>query len=186
MKKLTLLVLITFGMMGSSATFAQSKIKLGHIDFATLYSMMPGLDSVRVVFEAYNKNVQDQFTAMQTELENKYNDYVANMETMSDIIRSTKEAEINDLRERMDSFEVTATQDLQKKEVQLTSPIIEKARKAVEEVATENGYSYIFNSTEGLLLYAQPSDDVMDMVKAKLKITKPTPSKTPQGVLPQQ
>jgi outer membrane protein len=186
MKKLTFLVLIIFGMMSSNATFAQSKIKLGHIDFATLYSMMPGLDSVRVVFEEYNKNVQDQFTAMQTELENKYNDYVANMETMSDIIRSTKEAEINDLRERMDSFEVTATQDLQQKEVELTSPIIEKARNAVEAVAKENGYSYIFNSTEGLLLYAQPSDDVMDMVKAKLGITKPTPAKSPAGVLPQQ
>jgi outer membrane protein len=86
----------------------------------------------------------------------------------------------------MDSFEVTATQDLQQKEVELTSPIIEKARNAVEAVAKENGYSYIFNSTEGLLLYAQPSDDVMDMVKAKLGITKPTPAKSPAGVLPQQ
>ncbi len=60
--------------------------------------MMPGLDSVKVVFETYNKGVQDQFAAMQTELETKYNDYVANAEGMSDIIRSTKEAEINDLR----------------------------------------------------------------------------------------
>lgn len=180
MKKFAILLLLAFGLMISGNSFAQNNTKLGHVDFATLYSMMPGLDSVRVLFENYNKNVQEQFAAMQTELENKYNDYVANMETMSDIIRSTKEAEINDLKERMDNFEVTATQDLQNKEVQLTSPIIEKARDAVEQVAKENGYKYIFNSTEGLLLYAEPSDDVMDMVKAKLKITKPTPKKPVQ------
>lgn len=177
MKKFAVLFFVTIAMMVSTSSFAQSKLKLGHIDFATLYSMMPGLDSVKVVFENYNKNVQEQFTAMQTELENKYNDYVAKMETMSDIIRSTKEAEINDLKERMDAFEVTATQDLQKKEMELTAPIIEKAKKAVEEVAKANGYTYIFNSTEGLLLYAEPTDDLMDKVKAKLKITKPTPTK---------
>ena len=78
---------------------------------------------------------------------------------------------INDLKERLDAFEVQATQDLQDKEMKLTAPIIEKARKAVEEVATENGYTYVFNSTEGLLLYATPSDDISDLVKKKLGIT---------------
>lgn len=179
MKKFVIFLLVAVGLMISTNSNAQAKVKLGHVDFATLYSMMPGLDSVRILFEDYNKNVQEQFAAMQTELENKYNDYVANMESMSDIIRSTKEAEINDLKERMDNFEVTATQDLQGKEVELTAPIIETAKKAVEEVAKENGFTYIFNSTEGLLLYANDTDNVMDLVKAKLGITMPTPDGPP-------
>ncbi len=177
MKKLLVILFIGLGIMVSSNSFAQGKIKLGHIDFATLYAMMPGLDSVKLVFENYNKGVQDQFAAMQTELETKYNDYVANAEGMSDIIRSTKEAEINDLRTRMEQFEQTATQDLQEKELELTTPIIEKAKAAVENVAKNNGYTYVFNSTEGLLLYAEPADDMMDMVKAELGITMLTPAK---------
>jgi len=112
MKKFAIFLILTIGLMVSGNTFAQNNIKLGHVDFATLYSMMPGLDSVKTIFENYNKSVQDQFMAMQSELENKYNDYVASMDGMSDIIRSTKEAEINDLKERMDAFEQTATQDL--------------------------------------------------------------------------
>jgi outer membrane protein len=112
---------------------------------------------------------------MQTELENKFMDYQANAESMSAIIKQTKEAEINDLRERMDAFEGTATQDLQDKELELTSPIIEKARAAVEKVAKENGYTYIYNSTEGLLLYATPTDDIIELVKAELGITTETP-----------
>lgn len=179
MKKLLSLIMIVSAVAFTNSTHAQSKIKLGHLDFATLYSMMPGLDSVKKVFNDYNKSVQEQYSAMQSELENKYNDYVAKMDGMSPIIKSTKEAEIQDLKDRMDQFETSATQDLQDKETELTTPIIEKAKKAVEEVAKENGYTYIFNSTEGLILYATPSDDVMDMVKAKLKITKPTPKKTP-------
>jgi outer membrane protein len=171
MKKFVSVIIVMSMIMGMSSTFAQSTIKLGHLDFATLYGMMPGLDSVRTEFENYNRSVQEQFAAMQTELENKFMDYQANAEGMSEIIRATKEAEINDLKERLDAFEVQATQDLQNKEMELTSPIIEIARKAVEDVAKEEGYTYIFNSTEGLLLYATPSDDIIELVKAKLGIS---------------
>ncbi|MBN2173219.1 MAG: OmpH family outer membrane protein [Bacteroidales bacterium] len=174
MKKLFTILFVILLFSGSNS-FAQGGNKFGHIDFAKLYSMMPGLDSVKKVFDDYNKSVQEQYAAMQTELENKFMDYQANAEGMSAIIRQTKEAEINDLRERLDAFETQATQDLQSKEAELTSPIIEMAKKAVEDVAKESGYTYIFNSTEGLLLYAKPSDDIMDLVKAKLKITKSTP-----------
>ena len=171
MKKFVSLLVVLFLITGISSSFAQSNKKLGHVDFAALYGMMPGLDSVRAQFEDYNKSVQEQFAAMQTELENKFMDYQANVDGMSEIIRATKEAEINDLKERLDAFEIQATQDLQNKEMELTSPIIEEARKAVEEVAKEKGYTYVFNSTEGLLLYATPSDDISDLVKVKLGIT---------------
>ena len=170
MKKFVSVIVIVFLFTGFASSYAQT-IKLGHLDFAALYGLMPGLDSVRVQFEDYNKTVQEQFAAMQTELENKFMDYQANVDGMSEIIRATKEAEINDLKERLDAFEVQATQDLQNKEMELTAPIIETARKAVEEVAKENGYTYVFNSTEGLLLYAIPSDDISDIVKTKLGIT---------------
>ncbi len=171
MKKLISVVLIILAFGISTNTNAQSKIKLGHLDFAALYSLMPGLDSVKKVFEAYNQSVQEQYAAMQTELENKFMDYQANAESMSAIIKQTKEAEINDLRERMDAFELSATQDLQDKEMELTSPIIEKARAAVEKVAVNNGYTYVYNSTEGLLLYATPTDNIIELVKAELGIS---------------
>lgn len=170
MKKFVSVIVVLFLFAGISNSFAQSNLKFGHLDFAALYGEMPGLDSVRIEFENYNKSIQEQFAAMQTELENKFMDYQANVESMSEIIRATKEAEINDLKERLDAFEVQATQDLQNKEMELTAPIIETARKAVEEVAKENGYTYVFNSTEGLLLYATPSDDISKLVKAKLGI----------------
>jgi outer membrane protein len=114
---------------------------------------------------------------MQTELENKFMDYQANATGMSEIIRTTKEAEINDLKERLDAFESKAAQDLQAKESELTAPIIERAKKAVQDVAKENSYTYIFNSSEGLLLYAEPMDDVTALVKSKLGIKDKAPDK---------
>ncbi len=144
--------------------------KFGHIDFAKLYSIMPGQDTAQSAYEKYAKNLQMQMQTMQGELESKFMDYQANMATMSDIIKQTKEKEIQDLQARIEAFNVSATEDLQAKEAQLTKPLIDRARKAVQDVAKANGYTYVFNGAEGLLLYAEPADDIMPLVKKKLGI----------------
>lgn len=153
----------------TNMTYAQTE-KFGHLDFAELYTAMPGLDSVRALYEEYALSVQNQFNAMQTELESKVIDYQSNQASMSSIIRQTKEKEIQDLQGRMEAFQISAQQDLQGKEAELTEPIIEEAEAAVKEVAKENGYTYIFNTSGGMVLFADPGDNVIDMVKAKLGI----------------
>ena len=149
---------------------AQKALKFGHLDFAELYSSMPGQDSVKQIYNDYAKSLKTTLEQMQNELQNKYADYQSNIATMSNIIKQTKEKEMQDLQNRMEEFNAQAQKDLQAKEAELTNPLIEKAQNAVKEVAKENGYSYIFNSTGGLLLYAQPSDDIMPLVKKKLGI----------------
>lgn len=144
--------------------------KFGHIDFAKLYSQMPGLDSVQIKYKDYAEQLRKQIGVMQTELENKYADYQASAANMSPIIKQTKEKEMSDLNERIQAFNAQAQQDLAAKETELTTPLIEKARKAITDVAKEHGYAYVFNSAEGLLLYAQDSDDVTALVKKKLGI----------------
>lgn len=147
---------------------AQKAQKFGHINFAQLYEQMPGQDSIRKEFTAFQEQLQGQFQAMQTEYENKLAEYQNNQATLSTIIKQTKEKEIVDLQRRIQEFQQTAQEELQNKEGELTAPIIEKARNAVRDVAKENGYTFIFNSTEGLLLYTEPADDIMALVKKKL------------------
>jgi len=151
-------------------TNAQVKPKFGHVDFAKLYSLMPGQDSAQVAYQEFAQALKSTLDAMQAELESKYQDYQTNVATMSEIIRTTKEKEIQDLQGRIEEFQVSAQQELQNKEGELTKPIIDKASAAVKAIAEENGYTYIFNSSEGLLLYSDPGDDVLPLVKKKLGI----------------
>jgi len=164
--KLFVIVALLFAVSGNAE--AQNKAKFGHINFAELYSMIPGQDTVKIIYETYAKDIQNQFQVMQSEYESKLGAYQQNSATMSDIIRETKEKEIMDLQSRIEAFQYSAQEKLTNKENMLTAPLIEKARKAVETVATANGYTYILNSTEGLLLYADPSDDIMPLVKKQL------------------
>jgi len=75
-----------------------------------------------------------------------------------------------DLSNRIEAFQSSAQEDLQKKEQELLQPIIDLAKKAIEEVAKEQGYTYILDTAYGIVLFADPSDDIMPLVKKKLNL----------------
>ena len=78
--------------------------------------------------------------------------------------------EITGLEQRIQSFQQNAQQALQAKEQELLEPILAKAREAIEEVAKEGGYTYIFDRSLGTILFAKESENIIDKVKKKLNL----------------
>ena len=167
MKK-TLLLLVVALMACSTTMFAQKPVKLGHINSSDLMQIMPGKDSAQAVFQREMEALDTQLKAMQEELQKKYNDYMEKQSQMSDLIRQTKEQEIRDLGTRIESYQQNAQTKLQEKEKELLHPIIDRAKQAIADVAKENGYTYVFDTSVGALLYQQDSDDIFPLVKKKL------------------
>ena len=171
MKKLAKLFAIVAFIIGCSfASHAQNPVKIGHIDFNTLLAAMPGIDSVKIKLQTYQKTLTDQMDAMKAEFESKYLDYQSQSSSMSDLIKQTKEKELSDLQGWIDAFQQKAQQDLQAKQQELVAPFIEKAKTAIKEVAKENKFTYILNAIEDVVIYKDETDDVMPMVKKKLGI----------------
>jgi len=171
MKKLAKFFAIIVLIIGCSfASHAQNPIKIGHIDFNTLLAAMPGIDSVKIKLQSYQKTLTDQMDAMKAEFESKYLDYQSQASSMSDLIKQTKEKELSDLQGRIDAFQQKASTDLQAKQQELVAPFIEKAKTAIKEVAKENKYTYVLNAIEDVVIYKDEADNVMPLVKKKLGI----------------
>lgn len=171
MKKAIVLFAVLALMIGSSMETAAQTQKIGYVDFNALIQAMPGIDSVKTSLQNYQQSLTDQMDQMRTEFENKYLDYQSQAATMSELIKQTKEKELTDLQARIDAFQQKAAQDLQAKQEELLKPVIDKARAAVKEVAKENKYTYVINNIEDVVLFAEPADDVLPLVKKKLGIT---------------
>lgn len=152
------------------ASMAQKNVKLGHINSNELMQIMPGRDSAQAAFQREVEDLQATLKTMQDELETRYNEYRAKESQMSDLIKQTKQRELQDMGARMEEFQKNAQQQLQDREQELLKPIIDRAKKAIEEVGKERGYTYIFDSGVGALLYQQDSEDIMPFVKAKLNL----------------
>jgi outer membrane protein len=171
MKKLSrITAVVALFLIFSAAGQAQNPLKIGYIDFNALITAMPGIDSVKIKLQKYQQTLTDQLDAMRTEFENKYVDYQSQAAGMSDLIKQTKEKELSDLQTRIDAFQQKAQQDLQAKQQELLQPIIDKAKEAIREVAREGKYTYVINNIEDVVLYSEPADDVMLLVKKKLGI----------------
>ena len=168
MKNITKLLLVVC-LLASGSLMAQTKLKIGHIDSNKLLSIMPEKDQVQVTLESHAKEIENTLAAMQDEFEKKYQDYLAKADSLTDLIKQTKEAELQDLQQRIQTFQMSAQQDYQTTERELFQPIIDKAKNAIDEVAKENGYTYVIDSGSGALIYfSDTSDDLFDLVKAKL------------------
>jgi outer membrane protein len=107
---------------------------------------------------------------MQKELNDKNVEYQNNEKTYTDLIKQTKQKELQDINQRLQSFQQQAQADFQKKNVELMKPINEKAKKAIAKVAKAKGYKIVLDTTLGGVLYYEPTDDIFLLVKAELGI----------------
>lgn len=150
-----------------SLTLAKSQ-KIAHISLDSLVSVMPETKIAKDAAQAYYKGIENESISMQTELETKYQKYMQDEATMSEVIKKNKQEELNQLQRRIEDFKMQAQQDYQKKSAELTAPIMEKAKKGIEAAAKEGGYKYVLDTSVGNVLYSEPSDDIFAAVKKKL------------------
>lgn len=167
MKKGFIVVLVALLALGGSA-MAQKNVKLGHINSNDLMQIMPGRDTAMTLLQKEVEDLQTEMDAMKKEYENHVNDYLAKKEQLSELIRKSKESDIQKMAERIETFQNNAQKLLEERQEVLLKPIVDRAKAAIEEVGKENGYTYIFDAGVGTLLYSQDSDDIMPLVKKKL------------------
>ena len=107
---------------------------------------------------------------MYGEYQTKAGEFQTNESLMTDVVKEAKIKEIQDLEVRIQQFQQSSQESIQQKRNEVLSPLLEKAQNAINEVATENGYTYIFDISLGTIVYGQESKDIMPLVKAKLGI----------------
>ena len=152
-----------------SSAFAQT-LKFGHIDSGALIQMLPQTKQADSTLKKFGESLDTQLKGMTAEYQSKLQAYQSKADSMPDLIRSTKEKELGDLGQRIQDFQQTAQESIQKKKEEIYGPILKKAESAIKEIAKEKAYSYIFDTSLGSVIFAQESDNIMPLVKAKLGI----------------
>ncbi|HPI53312.1 MAG TPA: OmpH family outer membrane protein [Chitinophagaceae bacterium] len=179
-------VVLAFSLLLISAmTFGQQKI--GYVNSEELILSMPEAKKADADINAYAKTYQDQLAKMQKDLETKYKAYEEGMKTktLTEAMQGVKEKELQDLQANLQSTQQVAEEKVATKRQELLKPITEKADQAIQSVAKEKGYSYIFDVSAGGIIYALPSDDILKDVQNKLGI-KPTTTTTNSTVAPKK
>lgn len=177
MKNILKLSVIGVALLISS--FAAKAQKIAHVNLDSLISIMPESKTAQQAVQDYAKQLELQVTAMQAELQAKYAEYQEKSKDMPEVVRASKEKELNDLNQRIQDFQQQAQADYQKKSAELSKPVYEKAKRAIDAVAKENGYRYVLDTSTGLVLFKESADDIIALVIKKLGVPAASPVATP-------
>lgn len=175
MKKITTAVAIIFAAL--TLTTEVSAQKIAHLRVDSLLTLMPEAKKAEAIAQDFLKQFEKEIASMNTEFQTKYADYMANQASYSDLVRKNKEEELQMLQQRIEAFKEQAQQEYQNKNAELSKPIYDKAKKGIEAVAKEGGYKYVLDTSSGVVLYSEASDDILMLVKKKL-------DSMPEAVLP--
>ncbi|MCP4311358.1 MAG: OmpH family outer membrane protein [Bacteroidetes bacterium] len=163
MKRITLAIAVLF------MAFAVNAQKFGHITAELLLQDMPEYDSAQVKLQELNKTYELEIERIQVEINKKIEEFQQTEATMSQLIKEAKASEIQEMQARLQNFAQTAQQDLQQQQMVMIQPVMDKARKAIEEVAKEHGLLYVFDMSQGNPVYAsEESLDMLPLVKTKM------------------
>jgi outer membrane protein len=151
-----------------AATASATAQKFGYVNSAEILSELPAMKAAESNLEGLQKQLQKKGQAMVQEFQTDYQALQAEAQagTMSPKQQQEAAAKLQVREEEIGKFEQTMMSDLQAKRAELLEPIYEEINNAIKAVAEENDYMFIFD--QQVLLYGQESQDVSDLVKAKL------------------
>lgn len=162
---------LTLGLILALTTQGFSQ-KFGFCNSALLLTQIPEVKAADSDLQAFQtqltKKGQERVKALQdaaADLERK-----KQMGTISPKEYDTQTAKLEEERESIAKYEQEVYQKLTQKREELYKPLLDKVNKAMSDVATENGFALVFDSSTQILVYAHESLDVTNMVKTKLGI----------------
>ncbi len=142
--------------------------KYGHVNSSEILGVMPGVDSLQIKLQAFQTDLETMYESMMTEYQQKKDKFDREVGTMSSAVRQVREKELEDLGVRIQEFQANAQTDLEEKQYELAKPFQDAIQNAINKVAKDHGYAYIFDTK--ILLYYGTADDITPLVKKELGI----------------
>ena len=163
------LVLVILG-MGAVSSVAQ---KFGHLNLGNAVALMPETKAADAELAAYQTQLIAKGEEMAKKFQESYNKYLEDARTgnFPPVQMKQREEALQKERDTILEYDQEMQEMVQKKREELLVPIFTKVQDAIKELAKENGYTLVFDSSVfNTLLFAEDQDDLMPLLKAKLGI----------------
>ncbi len=162
-------------LIGSSTVFGQERY--GHLNLGELVAAMTETKAAETELQAYQKELVAKGEEMAEKLQTDYNAFVQEVQggNLTPVQQQERQKALQDQQQAILAYEQEIMQQVGAKREELLGPVIERAEKAIAEVAKENNFAMIFDtSIFNTVLFAAETEDIMPMVKAKLGIKEET------------
>lgn len=162
--------LIFSAIMMTLMMFTVNAQNFGHLNSRAILLEMPEMARATSDLEVLAKQLQKQGEDMVAKLQTEYTALEQQIQAgnLSKIQQEEEAKKFQEKQQQLSLFDQEMTLKIQKKEAELLQPILKRLNDAIEAVAKENQYQFIFDQGTQMILFAELSTDVSDKVKSKL------------------
>lgn len=161
-------------MLAAACSIHADAQKIGYVDSGSLLEMMPKVKEAESNLETLGKQLQAKGQKMMQDYQTKAQDLQRRVQA-GDIAPKDQDAQVAMLKDdetKIQQFDQDMQKQLADKREALLTPILNDVKTAIQAIAKDNGYTYIFDGSPGVgvLLYADETTNITSLVKAKLGI----------------
>lgn len=172
------IILIAAGLiLTSSAVMAQ---KTGYIDVNTVIQIMPDAARIDSLMQKYQQDsLGKEFESLVRDY--KYRDSILSSKdtlTMPASVKLQHQNTLQNVAYQIQNWQSISQQYYQAKQNQYLEPVYRKVMGAVQAIAKEKGYSYVYDKS--VLIIGPTGDDLLPAVAQRLGIK--VPAQVPIGV----
>ncbi len=157
-----------------------SQVKIAYFNSEAIMKQLPDAQDAQKQLDQLVADWQQELNKMQDEWKKKFDEYDKRKLIMTEQRRADAERELRDMDQKIVDYRTLKfgqNGDLFNKQNELMKPVQDRVFKAVQDVAREDGYDYIFDkSGDILLMYANEKYDLTQKIFAKLKVTTTAPT----------
>ncbi|UGU14823.1 OmpH family outer membrane protein [Sinomicrobium kalidii] len=164
LKTLAIAVVLAVG----AVSFANAQDKVAHVNVQQLVEDMPEMKAARSELEKLEKQYSADLKSSGQELQNKIKLYESEASGKTEEENRQRAEEVQSMQNNIMQARQTAEQELQKKQMELIQPILEKARQAIQKVGREQGFKYVLDSSPNSGILLADGKDLLADVKKEL------------------
>jgi outer membrane protein len=172
-KNILVSLLIITAWCGSATLHAQSQ-KIGYVVSPKIFQELPEAQEAQRKIDAITKPLADSLQAMEKSLQAQVDEYQKKEAMMNESAKRAAQQDILELERIYNQFRIEKfgnDGELARQQEKIINPIRERIKKAIETVAREEKYSFVFDKTDQLqiLLYGDANHDLTFKVLDKLR-----------------
>jgi outer membrane protein len=153
---------------------AMAQQRIGYVDSAYILSRVPEYATAQQTLDRQAQQWQNDLDQRRTEIEEMERDFSARELLYTDAERDRRRREISDRRRESDALRLRyfgPEGELFREQNRLMRPVQERVLEAIEAVARDGNYDYVFDkSGDYLFLFARAQHDLSDRVLDELGI----------------
>jgi outer membrane protein len=164
-------LMMVFFLFQANITSSQEG-KIGYVDSMRLRAEFKEFTDAQAKFDQDVKTWQEEITKMERVVDSLQDDLDKTSLMLSDVKKKEKEDNLEAKKQeyqRLTSDVFGPGGRAERRNTELTKPILDKINQVLEKIATEENFIMIFDSVNGNIAYAKKTLDLTDLVLEELK-----------------